>query len=747
MNRVPFFRGLALLGSIVTAMSLAAPWEADAANIIYLRDAVSSTDQLATALIESGHSLTEAASVDEFGKQLSSGSFELGVLEIQSSDPQEYASAITALQTFVANGGKAVYSEWSGKSSFSAPFGATFTSVKNQPEVVIEDPALRSDAGTPETFRLRNTGWFQFSSGLAPAGSGAVTAASYANGDAAIVFGNQRRSVVFGYRSDAPATGEVYRRTLSSLLNPAATYPKVETGPAVAVTLTSARLTATVNPHGLPTTVAFEYAANGGASIVTTTQEIGSGSNNVHVDAALTGLTSYTRYTFRVRATNSVGMTSGSEGAFTTNSAPQSVPDTVRVDSSPGPIVVRLLENDHDADSDPVTLTAFGDALRGTVVNNGDGTVTYTPGPTFAGLDSFTYEISDGHGGAATALVTLLRDTEKLNGRYQQLLTSNSGTIDGLLQINVSTNGAFTGTLWFQGKRFPVKGVLKLGKTKVLVKARKGAPPLTLQLELLRENDRSRLIGSLNDGSSSWSFNVGRIAYDRANLPPEARQHYTMVFEANLASDPDYGHGWAIFNVAASGAARLSGQLGDGAPFSTTTFITPDARMPLYIVPPKKTSSTIAGTLILHDELVSAETGTLTWMRMSDDNGPTPQLEVIDLPVRGSRYKAPARGQLALQFSPEMPPFGDISLTGEPLPAPFSRLLSIRSGFTTRVENPGDERLSVQVQQSSGRVLGTLRYSGKLILRINGVVLQKANEAVGNVGANGEYGSFTLTPQ
>jgi uncharacterized repeat protein (TIGR01451 family) len=54
--------------------------------------------------------------------------------------------------------------------------------------------------------------------------------------------------------------------------------------------------------------------------------------------------------------------------------------------------------NDSDVDGDPLIVSAFDAASveGGTVVNNGDGTFTYTPPANFGGSDSFTYTISDG---------------------------------------------------------------------------------------------------------------------------------------------------------------------------------------------------------------------------------------------------------------------------------------------------------------------------------------------------------------
>ena len=61
------------------------------------------------------------------------------------------------------------------------------------------------------------------------------------------------------------------------------------------------------------------------------------------------------------------------------------------------PVTVDVVANDVDPDGDSLTVTSVGSAANGTVSNNGDGTVTYTPNPGFAGSDSFTYVVSDGN--------------------------------------------------------------------------------------------------------------------------------------------------------------------------------------------------------------------------------------------------------------------------------------------------------------------------------------------------------------
>ena len=68
-----------------------------------------------------------------------------------------------------------------------------------------------------------------------------------------------------------------------------------------------------------------------------------------------------------------------------------------------------VLANDTDVDNTltGASITAFSQGAHGTVVNNGNGTFTYTPNTNFNGTDSFTYTLSDGAGGSDTATVTV----------------------------------------------------------------------------------------------------------------------------------------------------------------------------------------------------------------------------------------------------------------------------------------------------------------------------------------------------
>jgi serine/threonine protein phosphatase PrpC len=88
------------------------------------------------------------------------------------------------------------------------------------------------------------------------------------------------------------------------------------------------------------------------------------------------------------------------------NTAPIANSDIAVTHSAP--VTVAVLANDFDFDGDRLTVTAVGTPTNGAAVRNADNTVTYTPNSgTTAGSDSFTYTISDGHGGTSSATVTV----------------------------------------------------------------------------------------------------------------------------------------------------------------------------------------------------------------------------------------------------------------------------------------------------------------------------------------------------
>jgi hypothetical protein len=109
---------------------------------------------------------------------------------------------------------------------------------------------------------------------------------------------------------------------IGPVLAEAAGAPVATTGASSEVTPTSAKLAGTVDPNGLPTTVAFDYGTSTAYGSSTATQDAGTGTSPVDVTAALTGLTGGTTYHYRLVAANSGGTDAGTDQTFTTPATP-----------------------------------------------------------------------------------------------------------------------------------------------------------------------------------------------------------------------------------------------------------------------------------------------------------------------------------------------------------------------------------------------------------------------------------------
>ena len=93
------------------------------------------------------------------------------------------------------------------------------------------------------------------------------------------------------------------------------------------------------------------------------------------------------------------------EGAIPSNDPPVAVDDSASTPQGV-PTDVKVLANDSDPDGDALSVTANTQGANGSVSCTAV-VCTYTPNAGYVGPDSFTYTVSDGHGGTATATVSV----------------------------------------------------------------------------------------------------------------------------------------------------------------------------------------------------------------------------------------------------------------------------------------------------------------------------------------------------
>ena len=70
------------------------------------------------------------------------------------------------------------------------------------------------------------------------------------------------------------------------------------------------------------------------------------------------------------------------------------------------PVTINVLANDNDVDGNRLTILSVTQPANGSVVQ-GETDLSYQPDPGFNGVDTFVYTVTDGHGGTATATVTV----------------------------------------------------------------------------------------------------------------------------------------------------------------------------------------------------------------------------------------------------------------------------------------------------------------------------------------------------
>ena len=255
-------------------------------------------------------------------------------------------------------------------------------------------------------------------------GAGTVNA-----GDA--VTSTQLAAGSFQYAPPANATGAGYARftfrvndgtddsaSAYTLTIDIAPEPVAAPGPPQNLTATAGDGTvalsweAPLNP-GASAIIRYEvrHAASGPVPPATAWASVG-----LTVTHTVTGLTNDQRYTFEVRAVNAGGAGEAPRAMATPMATPPPPPpvndpprplDDAAETAEDMPVIIAVLENDRDADGDPLAVVEVSAPAHGAARLTDAGAVEYTPEPDFHGPDRFTYVMGDGSGLTAQAAVAV----------------------------------------------------------------------------------------------------------------------------------------------------------------------------------------------------------------------------------------------------------------------------------------------------------------------------------------------------
>ncbi|MCG8039717.1 MAG: Ig-like domain-containing protein, partial [Candidatus Thiodiazotropha taylori] len=101
-------------------------------------------------------------------------------------------------------------------------------------------------------------------------------------------------------------------------------------------------------------------------------------------------------------------------GCIEENTAPEAENDRATL-SQGDSILIKVLDNDSDANSDPLEVTNLSSAEKGRVTLQADGSVLYQHDGSDTAEDQFTYTAFDGAADSAPATVTLIIQSRETN--------------------------------------------------------------------------------------------------------------------------------------------------------------------------------------------------------------------------------------------------------------------------------------------------------------------------------------------
>jgi outer membrane protein OmpA-like peptidoglycan-associated protein len=122
------------------------------------------------------------------------------------------------------------------------------------------------------------------------------------------------------------------------------------------------------------------------------------------------------------------------------NVGPSASDDAITVDYESGASLIDVLANDSDPNNDVLTITAVSTPAHGTAVISAGG-ISYTPAAGYSGADSFTYTISDGRGGSASANVAVTVNPPVIANEPPVAVNDDGGVLKGYdINIDVLAN-------------------------------------------------------------------------------------------------------------------------------------------------------------------------------------------------------------------------------------------------------------------------------------------------------------------
>ena len=318
------------------------------------------------------------------------------------------------------------------------------------------------------------------------------------------------------------------------------------------------------------------------------------------------------------------------------------------------------------------------------------------------------------------------------------------GWIDnGLLSLNVTKTGAFTGKLLLNGETISMNGKFGANGT---FSGNFGNPSLPVSLTL---------------GLASIAVSVGEDsltayrAQSALHKPvPEAGRYTLLLTGTQPSATAPAGAGYGTLTVSAVGTVTLAGKLADGTAFSTRSLVVEAGTCGAFaVLVPKlyKGQGYLSGSALFSGSGSTSCDGSLEWCKpkQSGTSGYYPGGFDTTLNLSAAQYVAPARQTAALPFSQ-----GLVQLSGGSLGAPITDAVDLSPSNIITVSDANPNGLKLTIAAATGSLSGSFVHPlTNKIIKFGGVLLKdSANPCAAGfflgpiVSGTGSAGAITLTP-
>ncbi len=276
--------------------------------------------------------------------------------------------------------------------------------------------------------------------------------------------------------------------------------------------------------------------------------------------------------------------------AFTFTEELTATDDTATVTAGQ-PVTVQVSANDFYT-GETISFTFDPGTMTGAVlVNNGNNTATlfWTPPVNFSGDYTATYTASNGTITSNTATVRItVNPVPAPAGNYAVIITDPmfGGTLEttGFLRGTLTTQGAFTGKIFWQSFAYAVNGVFD-GEGNLTLQIPGTHPARTLTLTMTKFGVNGGIDGTLTDGMTSARFQseapAGQVATGRITGLISNRSRLALANEPR-GKGLVLGTGWFAGEVKSNGKVKLRGRMPDGRSFTGTSFLNDQGEFEAY---------------------------------------------------------------------------------------------------------------------------------------------------------------------